>query len=162
MIDTALIDWKIANDDNEKYTKPYVNGLNLGYCFHFKIDLSFFTKNEFLKVRKISAEDFIKIMAYMCEMQIKYQDFSKTKEIPIWLNKINEIRTTCTNQILIHNDIRVNGGLIVPIANANYPQEYKNGALQTLILSTSLWKKFYKTHKDKIDDLIYEEFKDDE
>lgn len=162
MINSALLDWKINNNELEKYEKSYMNGMNLSFCFHFRIDLSFFTKYEFLKVHTISAEDFISVIIYLNKMQSKYQKITNAININEWIEQINELRKSSLKNILIYNDLRqTKDGLIVPITDANNPCEYKNGAFQTLLLATSLWKKFYKSHKNKIDNLVYESYVED-
>lgn len=162
MINSALLDWKINNNELEKYEKSYMNGMNLSFCFHFRIDLSFFTKYEFLKVHTISAEDFISVIIYLNKMQSKYQKITNAIDINEWIERINELRKSSLKNILIYNDLRqTKDGLIVPITDANNPCEYKNGAFQTLLLATSLWKKFYKSHKNKIDNLVYESYVED-
>lgn len=159
MINSALLDWKINNNELEKYEKSYMNGMNLRFCFHFRIDLSFFTKYEFLKVHTISAEDFISVIIYLNKMQSKYQKITNAIDINEWIEQINELRKSSLKNILIYNDLRqTKDGLIVPITDANNPYAYKNGAFQTLLLATSLWKKFYKLHKNKIDNLVYESY----
>ena len=163
MINSALLDWKINNDEYEKYEKSYMNGMNLRFCFHFRIDLSFFTKYEFLKVHTISAEDFISVIIYLNKMQSKYNKLPNAIDINGWIEQIDELRKSSLKNILIYNDLRqTKNGLIVPITDANNPCAYKNGAFQTLILATSLWKKFYKSHKDQIDNLVYESYDEDD
>lgn len=163
MINSALLDWKINNNELEKYEKSYMNGMNLRFCFHFRIDLSFFTKYEFLKVHTISAEDFISVIIYLNKMQSKYQKITNAIDINEWIEQINELRKSSLKNILIYNDLRqTKDGLIVPITDANNPCAYKNGAFQTLLLATSLWKKFYKLHKNKIDNLVYESYVEDD
>lgn len=163
MINSALLDWKINNNELEKYEKSYMNGMNLSFCFYFRIDLSFFTKYEFLKVHTISAEDFISVIIYLNKMQSKYQKITNAIDINEWIERINELRKSSLKNILIYNDLRqTKDGLIVPITDANNPCAYKNGAFQTLLLATSLWKKFYKLHKNKIDNLVYESYVEDD
>ena len=38
-MNNALLDWKIEHDEEKQYTDPYMYGLNLSPCFHFKINL---------------------------------------------------------------------------------------------------------------------------
>ncbi|MBO5142140.1 MAG: hypothetical protein J6J11_03755 [Treponema sp.] len=163
MIDYSLLEWKTGNADYEQYKKPYINGIGLNFCFHFKINLDFFTKHEFVKVHPISAEDFISVILYFNKMQYKFWNYTKAENINTWISNLNSIRKSTLRNILIYNDIRItNDGLIVPIADADNPCMYNNGALQTIILGTTLWKKFYKCHKKQIDDGIYEKFEKEE
>lgn len=158
-MNVALLDWKIKHDEEKQYTEPYMYGLNLSPCFHFKINLSFFTKYEFIKAHQISAEDFIHVIVYMNKIRERYsKTISKTENIGNWINRLNDFRNSTKNMnILVHTDIRCGkDGYIVPITNANNPYIYRSGSFHTVLLVTSLWKKFYKMHKNQIDNLFYE------
>lgn len=162
MIDYSLLEWKTGNADYEQYKKPYINGIGLNFCFHFKINLDFFTKHEFVKVHPISAEDFISVILYFNKMQYKFWNYTKAENINTWISNLNSIRKSTLRNILIYNDIRVvKDELIVPIAYST-ESEIISASLATLILSTTLWKKFYKCHKKQINDGIYEEFEKEE
>lgn len=158
MTNINLINWTIAHDYYEKYEYPYLNGLNMDMCFHFKIDLSFFNKNDYLIIHPINAEDFIQIILYLTKIQTKYWKLPFAHDIPYYINQLNYIRKKLCKNILVYNDIRVvKDELIVPIAYST-ESDILSAALPTLILSTTLWKKFYKLHKNKIDKLTYEDF----
>lgn len=87
-----------------------------------------------------------------------YKQLDKVKYIGNWINKLNDVRNSTKDvNILVHTDIRQGkDGYIVPITNVNNPCIYRNGSFHTVILVTSLWKKFYKMHKKQIDNLVYE------
>lgn len=158
MTNINLINWTIEHDYYEKYEYPYLNGLNMDGCFHFKIDLSFFNKNDYLIIHPINAEDFIQIILYLTKIQTKYWKLPFAQDIPYYINQLNHIRKKLCKNILVYNDIRVvKDELIVPIAYST-ESDILSAALPTLILSTTLWKKFYKLHKNKIDKLTYEDF----
>lgn len=162
MTNINLINWTIAHDYCEKYEYPYLNGLNMDMCFHFKIDLSFFNKNDYLIIHPINAEDFVQIILYLTKMQTKYWKLPFAKVIPSCIDQLNYIRNNLYKNIIVYNDIRVvKDELIVPIAYST-ESEIISASFATLILSTTLWKKFYKCHKKQIDDGIYEEFEKEE
>lgn len=95
-------------------------------------------------------------------MQTKYWKLPFAKVIPSCIDQLNYIRNNLYKNIIVYNDIRVvKDELIVPIAYST-ESEIISASFATLILSTTLWKKFYKLHKKQIDDGIYEEFEKEE